>query len=154
MPGPTEPVDAQGSVGSIMISLVWEDLAMTTPLLGLRTVIYPAPDLEAAKAWWTALLGVAPYFDEAFYVGFSVGGYELGLLPTADPADGALTYWGVADVSAAVAASTAQGATEHAPAAEVGDEIVTATVRTPQGTIVGFIYNPHFSPTEHRPSPG
>jgi catechol 2,3-dioxygenase-like lactoylglutathione lyase family enzyme len=127
---------------------------MTTPLLGLRTVIYPAPDLEAAKAWWTALLGVAPYFDEAFYVGFSIGGYELGLLPTADPADGALTYWGVPDVSAAVAASTAQGATEHTPAAEVGDEIVTATVRTPQGTIVGFIYNPHFSPTEHRPSPG
>jgi catechol 2,3-dioxygenase-like lactoylglutathione lyase family enzyme len=120
---------------------------MTTPLLGLRTVIYPTPDLEASKAWWTGLLGVAPYFDEAFYVGFNVGGYELGLLPTADPADGALTYWGVPDVHAAVAASIAQGATEHTPASEVGDDIVTATVRTPQGSIVGFIYNPHFGAT-------
>jgi catechol 2,3-dioxygenase-like lactoylglutathione lyase family enzyme len=118
---------------------------MTTPLLGLRTVIYAAPDLEAATAWWSDLLGAGPYFDQPFYVGFNVGGYELGLLPNADPAEGALTYWGVADVTAAVADSIARGATEHAPIAEVGDDIVTATVRTPQGTIVGFIYNPHFS---------
>jgi catechol 2,3-dioxygenase-like lactoylglutathione lyase family enzyme len=120
---------------------------MTTSLLGLRTVIYPAPDLGASKDWWTEFLGVAPYFDEPFYVGFNVGGYELGLLPTADPADGALTYWGVADVDAAVAASLAHGATEHTPASNVGDDIVTATVRTPQGAIVGFIYNPHFVAT-------
>ena len=120
---------------------------MATQLLGLRTVIYPAPDLEASKAWWTDLLGVGPYFDEPFYVGFNVRGYELGLLPTADPDEGALTYWGVPDVNAAVAAAVTHGATEHVPASEVGDEIVTATVRTPQGVIVGFIYNPHFIAT-------
>ena len=120
---------------------------MATPLLGLRTVIYPAPDLEASKAWWTDLLGAGPYFDEPFYVGFNVNGYELGLLPNGDPAEGALTYWGVPDVNAAVAAAIAHGASEHAPASEVGDEIVTATVRTPQGAIVGFIYNPHFTAT-------
>jgi hypothetical protein len=67
-------------------------------------------------------------------------------LPDADPADGALVYWGVPDVSAAVAAAVTRGATEHVPASEVGDGIVTATVRTPQDTIVGFIYNPHFVP--------
>ena len=50
-------------------------------LLGLRTVIYPAPDLAAAKRWFGAVLGVEPYFDEPFYVGFSVGGYELGSTP-------------------------------------------------------------------------
>jgi hypothetical protein len=115
------------------------------PLLGLRTVIYPAPDLAATRVWWTDLLGYGPYFDEPFYVGFEVGGYELGLLPTADPADGALTYWGVPDVDAAVAAAVTQGAIEHVPASEVGEGIVTATVRTPQGVIVGFIFNPHFS---------
>ncbi len=117
---------------------------MTTPLLGLRTVIYPSPDLTAAKAWWATLLGIEPYFDEPFYVGFEVGGYELGLLPDADPGDGALTYWGVPDVAVAVADAVAAGATEHVPPAEVGDGIVTATVRTPHGAIVGFIYNPHF----------
>jgi hypothetical protein len=50
-------------------------------------------------------------------------------------------------VSAAVAASLAHGATEHTPASNVGDDVVTATVRTPHGAIVGFIYNPHFVAT-------
>ena len=58
---------------------------MSPSLHGLRTVIYPAPDLDAAKAWWTAFLGADPYFDQPFYVGYDVAGYELGLLP-----DGAL----------------------------------------------------------------
>lgn len=117
---------------------------MTISPDGLRTVIYPAPDLDAVKAWWSGVLGIDPYFDEPFYVGYNVGGYELGLLPTADPADGALVYWGVADVAAAVAAAMATGATEHAPVSDVGDGIVTATVRTPHGAILGLIYNPHF----------
>jgi catechol 2,3-dioxygenase-like lactoylglutathione lyase family enzyme len=117
---------------------------MPIALEGLRTVIYPSPDLDAAKAWWTRLLGIDPYFDEPFYVGYEVGGYELGLLPTAEPSDGALTYWGVADVAAAAATAIAEGASEHAPVAEVGGGIVTATVRTPPGAILGLIYNPHF----------
>jgi predicted enzyme related to lactoylglutathione lyase len=118
---------------------------MAVELLGLRTVIHPVADLEAAKAWWTELLGFGPYFDKPFYVGFEAAGYELGLLPGADPADGALTYWGVDDVQAAVDAAVALGASVHTPATEVGDGIVTATVRNPQGSVVGFILNPHFA---------
>ena len=117
---------------------------MAISLQGLRTVIYPAPDLPAVKAWWTELLGQDPYFDEPFYVGFEVAGYELGLLPTADPGEGALTYWGVADVVAAMDAAVAQGATEHVAATEVGDGIVTGSVKTPSGAILGLIHNPHF----------
>ena len=117
---------------------------MPVALAGLRTVIYPAPDLGAATAWWSRLLGFGPYFDQPFYVGFDVGGYELGLLPGADPADGALTYWGVTDVAGAVEAAVALGGTVHVPASEVGDGIVTATVRVGPGTIVGLIHNPHF----------
>ncbi len=117
---------------------------MAISLQGLRTVIYPAPDLAAATQWWSALLGVAPYFQETFYVGFEVGGYELGLLPDGDPAGGAMTYWGVDDVGAAVDAALAQGATLHAPVSEVGGGIVTGSVTNPMGSIVGFIYNPTF----------
>ncbi len=117
---------------------------MSSPLLGLRTVIYPAPDLENAKEWWSNFLGFEPYFDEPFYVGFNVEGYELGLLPDADPADGAQTYWGVADVRQAVERAIAHGAIAVSAVADVGDGIVTATVRTPSGSVVGFIFNPHF----------
>jgi len=116
---------------------------MTINWQGLRTVIYPSPDLAAAKIWWTGLLGTEPYFDQPFYVGYNIAGYELGLLPDG-PSDGALTYWGVEDVTSAVSEAIAAGATEHTPVAEVGDGIVTATVRTPQGAILGLIYNPHF----------
>ncbi len=120
---------------------------MAVNLLGLRTVIYPSPDLEASKAWWTALVGVEPYFDEPFYVGFNIAGYELGLLPDGDPGDGAIIYWGVEDVAAAFDAALAQGATPHAPVVEVGGGIVTGSVTNRLGMIVGFIFNPHFATT-------
>ncbi len=113
---------------------------------GLRTIIYPATDLAASKAWFTDVLGFGSYFDEPFYVGFEVGGYELGLVPRGDDgiADGPATYWGVPDAEAAYAALIAKGATEHMPVIEVGDGIKTGTVRTPDGNILGVIYNPHF----------
>jgi catechol 2,3-dioxygenase-like lactoylglutathione lyase family enzyme len=117
---------------------------MTVTLHGLRTLIHPVADLDSAKAWWTDLLGFPPYFDEPFFVGFNVAGYELGLLPDGDPSDGALTYWGVDDVQVAMDQAIAAGATEHVPATEVGDGIVTGTVRTPHSGIVGFIFNPNF----------
>jgi len=119
-------------------------LSMTLALHGLRTVIYPSVDLEADKAWWAELLGQQPYFDQPFYVGFNVAGYELALLPDADQSDGALVYWGVDDVPAAVQAAIEGGAVEHTPVADVGEGVVTATVRTPAGTVLGLIYNPNF----------
>jgi catechol 2,3-dioxygenase-like lactoylglutathione lyase family enzyme len=120
---------------------------MTVRLHGLRTVIYPSPDLAAATRWWTELLGVRPYFEQPFYVGFEIGGYELGLLPDADPDQGALTYWGVDDVAAAMAEAIENGAVEHVAASEVGEGIVTGSVTTPGGAILGLIYNPHFTVT-------
>lgn len=118
---------------------------MTLSLKGLRTVIYPAPELDAAKSWWTATLGLEPYFDEPFYVGYDVAGYELGLLPDGDPATGALTYWGVDDAAEAVREALAAGAVEHTALNEVGGGIVTATVLTPHGAVLGLIFNPHFT---------
>jgi hypothetical protein len=125
---------------------------MSIQLLGLRTVIYPVVDLAAATGWWSQLLGSRPYLQRPFYVGFSVAGYELGLLPDAYAADGALVYWGVAAVPQAMAAAVAIGAIEHTPATEVGDSIVTGSVLTATGSIVGFIDNPHFAQTD-KPDP-
>lgn len=112
--------------------------------LGLRSLIHPAPDLDSAKAWWTEVLGFGPYFDEPEYVGFDVGGYELGLFPGADPADGPRTYWGVANVDDALASLLAAGATIEEDVAEPGDRIRMAGVTTPNGFFVGLIENPHF----------
>jgi catechol 2,3-dioxygenase-like lactoylglutathione lyase family enzyme len=111
--------------------------------LGLRTVVYPAPDLAASKAWWTEALGIEPYF-EPFYVGFNPGGYELGLNPAGDPADGPNTYWGVRDIAAAAARLTALGAVPVAAVEEVGDGIKLGTFRSPGGDVFGLIENPAF----------
>jgi len=121
---------------------------------GLRTVIYPAPDLDAARAWYAKALGFEPYFAEPFYVGFEVGGYELALNPEADAADGALTYWGVPDCAAALARLVAAGASVHEELAEVGEGIKVATVIEPGGARLGIIENPHFSLPTSPPAVG
>ena len=118
---------------------------MTTPLQGLRTVIYSVADVESAREWWTALLGHAPYFDQPFYVGYNVAGFELGLVPSSDDAGTSLTYWGVEDVIDAMNDAVSAGAVVHEPASDVGEGIVTGAVRSPQGSLVGFIRNPHFA---------
>jgi predicted enzyme related to lactoylglutathione lyase len=114
---------------------------------GLRTVIYRAHDLEKAKAWYASVLGKPPYFAEPFYVGFSVGGFELGLDPdAADLAAGAgpLAYWGVADADAALARLLELGAKPHRAVQDVGEGIRVASVVDPFGNVVGIIENPHF----------
>lgn len=122
--------------------------------LGLRTVIYPAPDLTAAKAWWTALLGAGPYFDEPFYVGYSVAGYELALMPSLDAEKGPVTYWGVRDCDEAFSWLLTAGAQPREAVTDVGDNIRTATVLDPAGSVVGIIENPHFELPEHPASAG
>ena len=114
-------------------------------ILGLRTAIYPVADLDAAKRWYSEMLGQAAYFDEPFYVGFSVGGFELGLLPDGQAAvEGARALWGVADITAAFARLLALGATEIEPVTDVGGGIQVAAVRDPFGNRFGLIQNPHF----------
>ena len=138
---------------------------------GLRTAIYHVDNSQAARDWYSALLGFAPYFDEPFYVGFNVGGYELGLQPRepspADPAQPTqstqstqstppaagppparptvVAYWGVPDARAAVARALTLGARLHEDVQDVGDGILVATVLDPSGNPIGIIQNPHFS---------
>ena len=114
-------------------------------ILGLRTALYPTPDLAAGKAWYTRALGMQPYFDEPFYVGFTVGGFELGLLPDAKPGDaGAQPLWGVSDIAAEVERLIALGAQPIDPVTEVGEGIKVAAVADPFGNRLGLIENPHF----------
>ena len=114
---------------------------------GLRTVIYHVDDLNKAKAWYTKILGVRPYFDEPFYVGFNVGGFELGLDPdmkSVTKGNNVITYWGVKDIEASYQKVLERGAQPQSQVQEVGDGIRVATVTDPFGNVVGLIENPHF----------
>lgn len=116
--------------------------------LGLRTAIYHVSDVEKGKKWYSKILGIEPYFDQPFYVGFNVGGYELGLQPddnaSGERADGAVAYWGVANAETAFKDLIESGATAHEPVQDVGEGIKVATVKDPFGNIFGIIENPHF----------
>ncbi len=113
--------------------------------LGLYTVLYHAPNLTKAKTWYASVLGLAPYFDQPFYVGFNVSGYELGLSPSVPAgAGGSVAYWGVTDANAATERLLSLGATEHSAVRDVGDCIKVATVHDPFGNVFGVLENPHF----------
>ena len=114
-------------------------------ILGLRTAIYPAPDLARAKAWYVQVLELQPYFDQPFYVGFAVGGFELGLVPDGTPGiGGPQPLWGVSNADAAYARLIELGATALDPVTEVGDGIRVAAVMDPFGNRLGIVENPHF----------
>jgi len=117
--------------------------------LGLRTAIYHVNDIEKATKWYSKILGIEPYFNQPFYVGFNVGGYELGLQPdpgaAGERADGAVAYWGVTDADAVFNKLIELGATIHEPVQGVGEGIKVGTVKDPFGNVFGIIENPHSS---------
>lgn len=114
-------------------------------ILGLRTVIYPVNDIAAGKAWYAKMLEQTPYFDETFYVGFNVGGFELGLIPDAvSGSNGAQALWGVADAHKEMQRLIALGAKELEAVTDVGGGILVAAVLDPFGNRFGIIQNPHF----------
>ena len=122
---------------------------MSTPILGLRSCIYRVGDrLDEAKAWYTKVLGYGPYFDEPFYVGFNVGGFELGLhpVPAGDAASAVAVniYWGVENINDAFTRLLAPGAKPFDEVTDVGGGVKVALVRDPLGNLFGLIENPSF----------
>lgn len=118
---------------------------------GLRTVIYYVKNLEKAKAWYTAVLGKKPYFDDPNYVGFDVGGFELGLNPDIRGVtwgSNCIAYWAVEDAQEAYQQLLIHGAIELHKVEDVGAGILLGTVIDPCGNIFGVIQNPHFKHSE------
>jgi len=120
-------------------------------ILGLRTVIYKVSDLQRAKQWYSSAFGIQPYFDEPFYVGFNIGGFELGLDPDTKGGKpgpgGSVAYWGVPNIDKAVEQFIRVGGTLKSPVQDVGEGIRVATVADPFGNLIGLIENPHFGKT-------
>ena len=116
-------------------------------LKGLRTALYHVSDLAAAKLWYSGVLGKEPYFDEPFYVGFNVGGFELGLDPDltgVSPGNSHAAYWGVDDIERCHARLIALGAAERSGIQDVVGGIKVASVIDPFGNPLGIIENPVF----------
>lgn len=121
--------------------------AMSDRFIGIATSLYVVPDLGKAKGWYARAFGTEPYFDEPFYVGFNINGYELGLLPAEGErktGNSTIAYWAVKDIEKAFESFISLGATEYEKPTDVGGGVITAAVRDPWDNIVGLIYNPEF----------
>lgn len=115
-------------------------------ILGLRTAIYAVGDLTEGKEWYAKVLERQPYFDEPYYVGFEVGGFEIGLIPDGSPGPGGVeALWGVPDIAKEVERLEALGVTFRDAIKDVGGGIKIATISDPWNNTFGLIENPHFS---------
>lgn len=116
-------------------------------LLGLRTVIYHVNNLEEAKRWYAEAFRVKPYFDQPYYVGFNIGGFELGLDPDmsgVSNGNNVVAYWGVNNAAASYERLIELGAKNQSEVNDVGGGVRVATVIDPFGNIFGIIENPNF----------
>ena len=128
-------------------------------LRGFATLNIWADDVPAAVAWYTELVGVAPYFERSgpdgrpAYVEFRIGDYqaELGIIDrrwappgASDGPGGVLMNWHVDDIEATMARLLAMGAREYQPITARGEGFVNAAVVDPFGNVLGVMYNPHY----------
>jgi len=109
--------------------------------LGVQTILHPVSDLEAAKAVYTALLGVQPMADSSYYVGYEAAGQQIGLVPGGGPQGmtSPVAHWHVADIEAKLAEVTAAGATVKDAAHDVGGGRLVATFTDTDGNVLGLI---------------
>jgi predicted enzyme related to lactoylglutathione lyase len=111
---------------------------------GIKTVLHPVSDLEAAKPVYTALLGISPQHDAPYYVGFDVAGQHIGLVPGGGPQGmtSPVSYWHVSDIEAKLAEVTAAGAEVKEPAHDVGGGRLVASFTDPDGNVLGLLQDP------------
>jgi predicted enzyme related to lactoylglutathione lyase len=108
---------------------------------GLTAIIYPVKDLAKAKTLYSALLGVSPSMDEPYYVGYDVGGLDVGLDPNGhgQGMTGPVGYWHVDDIRKSLKALLDAGAVPKQEVKDVGGGKLIASVTDADGNVIGLI---------------
>ncbi|MGZ9222861.1 MAG: VOC family protein [Anaerolineales bacterium] len=111
---------------------------------GIRTFIYPVKDIAEAKTLFGKLLGVEPYMDEAYYVGFRVGDQDIGLDPNGHKQGmtGPLGYFQVDDIHESLQSLLDAGAHAQQEVKDVGGGKLIATVKDASGNLIGLMQLP------------
>ncbi|HEX6539660.1 MAG TPA: glyoxalase [Candidatus Dormibacteraeota bacterium] len=102
-----------------------------------QLIVYPTKDLAAAKKLFAALVGVEPYVDSQYYVGYRTEGREVGIDPYGS-SSGPIAYWDVDDIGAKVAELTGAGWEVTSDARDVGGGLLVAQLSDGNGSTVGL----------------
>lgn len=107
---------------------------------GIRLIVYPVKDIAQATALYTKLLGIEPYFEAPYYVGYKVGETEIGLDPNGhkEGMTGPLGYWQVRDVTESLQSFVEAGAQIQQEVKDVGDGNLIASVKDADGNVIGL----------------
>ena len=108
---------------------------------GIKTIVYPVKDLAKAKAQFRELLGVEPYADTPYYVGFKVGNQDIGLDPQGHQA-GMTAYYQVSDIKGSLQKLLDAGAESVQEINDVGGGRLIASVKDADGNIIGLFQDP------------
>ena len=108
---------------------------------GIKTIIFPVKDVAKAKGLFATLLGSQPVVDGAYYVGFKVGGQDIGLLPNghAQGMNAPLGYFHVDDIKATLEALVKDGAQVQQPVKDVGAGRLVASLKDADGNAIGLL---------------
>ena len=110
----------------------------------INVIVYPVKELARAKALYGGLLGVEPYADQPYYVGFRVGDQELGLDPHGHDQGmtGPVACYNVDDMKSSLQRLLDAGAQVQQAVRDVGGGKLTATVKDADGNIIGLVQAP------------
>lgn len=108
---------------------------------GIGTIIFPVRDIAGAKKLYGEILGVKPYVDEAYYVGFKFGEQEIGLDPHGhiQGMTGPVGYLDVDDIEKTMEQLLDAGARVQQPVKYVGGGKLVASLKDKDDNVIGLI---------------
>ena len=111
---------------------------------GVKTIIYPVKDIAQAKKLYNQRLCVEPLMDETYYVGYKVGGQDIGLDPNGHKQGmtGPLSYFHVDDIKKSLQVLLDNGAQLVQEVKDVGGGKLIASVKDADGNAIGLIQMP------------
>lgn len=109
-------------------------------LQGIKLLTYPIKDIAQAKMLYSSLLGVEPYVDGPYYIGYKVGDHEIGLIPNGHDQGltGPLVYYDVSDIKSTLKSLVEAGAQVQQEVRNVGGGLLVASVKDKDGNISGL----------------
>jgi predicted enzyme related to lactoylglutathione lyase len=107
---------------------------------GIKIILYPVKDINQSKTLFRKFLGVDPYADQPYYVGFKINEQDIGLVPN-NPEGGVAAFYNVDDIKNSLQILLDAGAQIIQDIKNVGEERLIASVKDKDGNIIGLVQN-------------
>jgi predicted enzyme related to lactoylglutathione lyase len=105
---------------------------------GIKTILYPVKDMTQGKTMFRKLLGVEPYADQPYYVGFKIDDQDIGLVPNS-PEGAVAAFFHVDDIKGSLQIILDAGGKTIQEVKGVGGGRLIASAKDQNGNIIGLV---------------